>query len=169
VNYLAEPLGEHHDLASFDCGHDELNDWLRLHARTATGQGTRTYVLIGNDGAVVGYFAIAPHTVDREQLSRSQGRGAPRQIPAVLLAKLALDRRLQGQRLGSELLVVALRTRVATLRTCRGRNRAPGTPGVPICLGPRPSGVGIWCARYVRVGPGDNSSAPGTSERMRVR
>ena len=121
MSYLAEPLGEQHDLESFECGNDELNDWLELHARTATGRGTRTYVIVDDDGAVVGYFAVAPHTVDREQLSRSQGRGAPRQIPAVLLAKLALDRRLHGQRLGSELLVVALRTIVEAARRVGGR------------------------------------------------
>jgi GNAT superfamily N-acetyltransferase len=108
VTYLADPLGEHHDLGAFDCGNDELNDWLRLHARTTMGQGTRTYILLDGDGRVVGYFLIAPHTIDRESLSKAQGREAPRQIPAVLLAKLALASDLQGQRLGSELLVVTL-------------------------------------------------------------
>jgi GNAT superfamily N-acetyltransferase len=121
VSYLAEPLGEHHDLAQFDCGNGELNEWVRLHARTATGQGTRTYVVIDDLQAVVGYFAIAPHTIDREVLPRSQGRGAPRQIPAVLLAKLALDRRLQGQGLGSELLVAALTTIVRAAQRVGGK------------------------------------------------
>lgn len=121
MSYLAEPLGEHHDLAQFDCGNGELNEWVRLHARTATGQGTRTYVVIDDLQAVVGYFAIAPHTIDREVLPRSQGRGAPRQIPAVLLAKLALDRRLQGQGLGSELLVAALTTIVRAAQRVGGK------------------------------------------------
>ena len=121
MTYLAEPLGEHHDLVAFDCGNDELNDWLRRHARTATGQGTRTYVVLDGDGRVVGYVAIAPHTIDRESLSKSQGRGAPRQIPAVLLAKLALARDLQGQQLGGELLVVALGIIVEAARRVGGK------------------------------------------------
>jgi GNAT superfamily N-acetyltransferase len=120
VSYVAEPLGEYHDLAGFDCGNDELNVWLRLQAQTATGQGTRTYVVV-EDGDVVGYVAIAPHTVDREHLSKSLGRGAPHQIPAVLLAKLALDRRLHGRRLGSDLLIVALTTIVAAARRVGGK------------------------------------------------
>lgn len=122
MSYLAEPLGDHHVLAGFDCGNDELNAWLCLYARNATGQGTRTYVVVvvdeDGDGDVVGYFAIAPHTIDREQLSRSQGRGAPRQIPAVLLAKLALDRRLHGR---SDLLIAALTTIVVAARHVGGR------------------------------------------------
>jgi predicted N-acetyltransferase YhbS len=121
VKYLAEPLGEHHDLEGFDCGNDELNDWLRLHAATATGQGTRTYIVLDEGRRVVGYVSIAPHTIDRERVSRFQGRGAPRQIPAVLLAKLALDRSLQGQRLGSELLVVALGVIVEAARRVGGK------------------------------------------------
>ena len=121
MRYLAEALSEQHDLGVFDCGHDDLTDWLRLHARTASGQGTRTYVAVDEGRTVGGYFAIAPHTIDRESLTPSQGRGAPRQIPAVLLAKLALDRRLQGQGLGSELLVVALTTIVDAARRVGGK------------------------------------------------
>lgn len=121
MTYLAEPLGEHHDLGGFDCGNDHLNEWLRLHARTATGQGTRTYILLAEAGQIVGYFSIAPHTIDRESLSKAQGHGAPRQIPAVLLAKLALASDLQGQRLGSELLVVALGIIVDAARRVGGK------------------------------------------------
>jgi GNAT superfamily N-acetyltransferase len=121
VTYVAEALGDQHDLKGFDCGNGELNDWLRLYARTATGQGTRTYVVLDDDRAIVGYFAITPHTVDRERLSRSMGHGAARQIPSVLLSKLALDQRLQGRKLGSELLVVALTTIVEAARRVGGR------------------------------------------------
>lgn len=48
-------------------------------------------------------------------------RGAPRQIPAILLAKLALDQSVQGQGLGSELLIFALRTIVEAVRRAGGR------------------------------------------------
>jgi GNAT superfamily N-acetyltransferase len=121
VTYVAEPLGDSHDLATFESGNEELDDWLRLHARTATGHGTRTYVVLDDGGDVVGYFAIAPHTIDRDDLSKAQGRGAPRQIPAILLAKLALDRRLHGRGLGGELLVVALTTIVGAARRAGGK------------------------------------------------
>ena len=47
--------------------------------------------------------------------------GAPRQIPAILLAKLALDGSRQGQGLGSELLVVALQVIVEAARAAGGR------------------------------------------------
>lgn len=121
MTYRVEALDDH-DLDAFDCGRAELDDWLAKHARAATGQGTRTYVLIDDaDDAVVGYFAIAPHLLERDAAPRAVGRGAPLQIPAILLAKLALDTSIHGHGLGAELLVFALRTILDAARRAGGR------------------------------------------------
>jgi GNAT superfamily N-acetyltransferase len=71
--------------------------------------------------AVVGYFALAPHLLERDDAPPSVGRGAPRRIPAILLTKLALDNSLHGQGLGAELLVQALTTIVTAARAAGGR------------------------------------------------
>ncbi len=122
MSFRVEQLDDGHDLDEFVCGRPDLDEWLTRHARNATGQGTRTYLLIEEaSGAVAGYFALAPHLIQREQAPRGVGRGAPQRIPAILLAKLALHERLQGQGLGSELLVHALTTIVAAARSAGGR------------------------------------------------
>jgi GNAT superfamily N-acetyltransferase len=121
LRYSVEPLSDGHDLASFQCGRPELDEWLTRHARNAAGQGTRTYLLLGEDRVLAGYFAIAPHLVEREELPRRIGRGAPRKVPAVLLAKLALHERFHVQGLGAELLVWALTTIVAAARAAGGK------------------------------------------------
>jgi GNAT superfamily N-acetyltransferase len=122
VSYRVEPLAAGHDLDAFDCEHDALSDWLRQHARNATGQGTRTYLLVEDaTGAVAGYFAIAPYLVERDIAPPGIGRGAPKRIPAILLAKLALRSDLHGQGLGAELLVYALTTIVTAARSAGGR------------------------------------------------
>lgn len=115
-----EPLGEH-SLESFSSGNEELDQWLRHHARTATGHGTRTYVLVDADSAVVGYFAVSPHLLRREDVPARIARGAPDKIPAVLLGKLALDSSVQGQGLGTELLIVALEIILNAARRVGGR------------------------------------------------
>jgi GNAT superfamily N-acetyltransferase len=121
VSHRVEPLGAHHELDTFRCGEPSLDEWLRRHARNATGQGTRTHVLLAEAGDdVAGYFAIAPHLLGRGDAPRSV-RGAPDRIPAILLAKLALDERLHGRGLGSDLLAHALTTIVAAARAARGR------------------------------------------------
>jgi GNAT superfamily N-acetyltransferase len=122
LTYRLEPLADRHVLEQFACGKTPLDDWLKQHARTATGQGTRTYVLVDSTtGLVVGYCAIAPHLVEREALPAQIGRGAPQRIPAILLAKLALDERFHGDGLGRELLVRALQLIVESAKKAGGR------------------------------------------------
>ncbi len=122
MSYRVEPLAASHDLDAFDCGHAALTHWLQQYARNATGQGTRTYLLVeGATGAVAGYFAIAPYLVERDTAPPGVGRGAPKRIPAILLAKLALRSDLHGQGLGAELLVYALTTIVTAARSAGGR------------------------------------------------
>ena len=120
MSYRVEPLADH-DLAEFACGNAELDDWLSRHARTATGQGTRTYVLVGEENRVLGSYALAPHLLVRDEAPPRLARGAPHQIPAILLAKLALDSSVHGRGLGADLLVHALETILGAARRAGGR------------------------------------------------
>lgn len=120
MSLRVEALADH-DLSTFTCGHAELDEWLSRHARNATGQGSRTYVLVDEERRVVGYFALAPHLLMRGDAPSRLAHGAPHQIPAILLAKLALDSTLQGRGLGSDLLVHALGTILDAARRAGGR------------------------------------------------
>ncbi len=115
-----EPLATQR-LDDFDCRNDELSSWLIRHAHTATGHGTRTTVLVDAADRVVGYFSIAPHLVESDDLPSKVGRGSPRQIPAILLAKLAIARNAHGHGLGSEALVSVLRIVVTLAREVGGK------------------------------------------------
>ena len=56
-----------------------------------------------------------------DSLLAALARGAPRQIPAILSAKLALDSTMHGRGLGAGLLVHALDTVLAAARRAGGR------------------------------------------------
>lgn len=100
---------ESHDLSTFSCGEESLDRWLHEQAVAATKRGTaRTWVWTDDDGAVVAYYALAAHKVVRDQVPSSVGRGGPAEIPAVLLARLALAQHLRGQGLGPVLVADAL-------------------------------------------------------------
>jgi GNAT superfamily N-acetyltransferase len=104
-----ERLADRHQVDEFDCGNAALDRWLRESARTADRKGVaRVYVWAESDGRVAAYAAIAPHVIERESVPRRLGRGDPDQIPAVLVAKLALDKGLHGRGLGSQLLIGVL-------------------------------------------------------------
>jgi len=120
--FVSETLAEHHLLEEFTSGNHALDDWLHHHARHAQSMRTaRTFVWHGGEKVVVAYFSLAAHLVVRADLPPRLGRGSPDAIPAVLLARLALDRSLQGQGLGGELLVDALSRAVQASDVAAGR------------------------------------------------
>ena len=120
--FTSEALREHHDSTVFDSGNVDLDHWLRDHALHAGATNTgRTFIWHSGDGVVVAYFTLAAHLVARGSLTTRTGRGCPNVIPAILLARLALDGSLQGQGLGAELLWDALSRAVAANRQAAAR------------------------------------------------
>ncbi len=114
TEFISEALGADHQLASFDSGQLVLDTWLRKSAAQAGAMRTaRTFVWHTGNRVVVAYFSLAAHVIAREKSPRKIAHGAPEAIPAILLARLALDRRLHGRGLGGELLWDAL-TRAVT-------------------------------------------------------
>lgn len=105
-----ERLSEEHDLGGFSCGNKSLDDWLRIHALENQRRNlSRTFVLIDDGGVVAGYYALSMGGVAKDDLPRNLGRGLPGyQIGMVLLARLAIDTRRQGEGLGRDLLVDAI-------------------------------------------------------------
>lgn len=115
TRFVSEHLAPHHHLWEFRCGVESLDRWLVDHSTHAQSMRTaQTFVWHAGDDRVVGYFSLAAHLVVRGELPKKLGRGSPTSIPAVMLARLALDIRLHGDRLGGELLWDALtRSRTA--------------------------------------------------------
>lgn len=109
-------LAATHDRASFECGVPMLDDWLKSRAGQFDRRDlSRTFVATHTgELRVLGYYAISSHRVLHEALTPEQSRGLPRlDVPVVLLGRLAVDRSVQRQGLGSLLLIDALRRALA--------------------------------------------------------
>lgn len=108
-----ERLDRDHDLSQFESGNADLDGWLRRHALAAQDMDSaRTFVFV-RQGRIVGYFSLTMGSVRRERAPPRLVRGLPGYpVGMVLLARLAVDRQEQGQRLGSLLLTEALRRAV---------------------------------------------------------
>lgn len=104
-----------HDRASFDCGEPSLDEWLRRMALQQQRKNyARTRVAVAADAPerILGYAAVLAHEIDTTRLATA--RSLPRRLPCVLLGRLAVDRRVQGQRIGELLLADAIeRTRAS--------------------------------------------------------
>ena len=118
----AELLRSDHNLDEFDCGkHASLTRWLKRLARMNQASGdTRTYV-VHRELAVVGYYSLAPGSISRKEAIPRASKSAPEPIPIVLLARLAVDKREQGQGIGPALLKDALKRAYAGAEIIGGR------------------------------------------------
>ena len=109
-----EPLAASHRLDDFDCGEAVLDDWLKRRALANQSSGaSRTFVVTDQDGSVCGYYAIAAGAVSHQLATSGVRRKMPDPVPVMVLARLAVDRRAQGQHLGASLLQDAVNRVVA--------------------------------------------------------
>ncbi|MDB5911045.1 MAG: family acetyltransferase [Massilia sp.] len=122
-----EPLGARHQLDAFRNGrHPLLDEWLRGRAHLSEGLSARTYVICTARAAnvVVGYYVICTAAAHRAALPSAKLRkGAPQEVPLLLIGRLAIDAAFQGQRLGAALLADAL-------RRCAAASAIAGVRGV---------------------------------------
>ena len=96
-------------LDALDSGEPSMDTWLSEHAAGAEARRVaRTFVWTTEDQTVRAYYSLTGHRIVRDELPKSIGRGSPSEVPAVMLARLALDKSLHGQGLGGVLLADAL-------------------------------------------------------------
>lgn len=102
-----QPLDNEHRINGFECGVGSLDTWLVKHARAAVGAGSaRTYVVVDSEQErVVGYHALAVASIEHGEATARARRGMSKSpIPAMLLARLAVDKTVQGRGIGAFLL-----------------------------------------------------------------
>lgn len=96
--------GEHFT-TSFDSGKPSLDAWLQRRALGNQRSGaSRTWVVCSDGPEVVAFYASAVASILRGAATGRAARSQPEEIPAVLLARLAVDRKHQRHGLGQALL-----------------------------------------------------------------
>ena len=111
LDWREEPIGRHHDRKGFDCGSPELNEYLNHHARqNHESGGAKTFVAVSPAQTVhvLGFYSISPGAIEftrvPAKLTKKLGRY---DVPVFRLGRLAIDRSVQGQGLGGDLLLAA--------------------------------------------------------------
>jgi len=106
-----EPISKSHDRASFDCGDEQMNDFLRRFARQSHEQNaSKTFCAVDatTPNRILGFYTIAPSAVAHEQVPTNMTRGLARhEVSGFKLARLATDLTVAGHGLGGQLLVSA--------------------------------------------------------------
>jgi GNAT superfamily N-acetyltransferase len=111
-------LEERDEVEHFDCGDEPLNNYLKRHAWNNQEKSSIgiSYVAVDEDAwRVLGYFTLAMASVPREAFPKKYVRGLPPyDLPLILLARLAVDRRFAGRGLGRALISEAFRISLRT-------------------------------------------------------
>lgn len=110
--YRVAALDKQHGRAQFSCGSELLDQYLRAQAgQDARKRVAAPFVLCEGDGnTVLGYYTLSAISVDIGVWPENVAKKLPRYpvVPATLLGRLAIDKRLQGKGAGEHLLMDAL-------------------------------------------------------------
>lgn len=107
-----ELLNARYNLSSFDSGDEELNDFLRNDAQKEQQLLLSKTHLCFHKDRIAGFITLAADSIriDRDKLDQSQiiNECDYPAYPCILIARLAVDHRLQGRGVGSYLLSLAI-------------------------------------------------------------
>lgn len=102
-----------HDRTTFDCGEPSLNDFLKTKAAKHQAQRVSRSFVLTDDAEpqrILGYYSLSNCQIAREDLSEQEAKTLPRHpVPAVMLARLAVEQSQQGKRYGQWLLMDAIK------------------------------------------------------------
>jgi GNAT superfamily N-acetyltransferase len=110
-DWCEEPIARKHDRASFDRGEPALNEFLRRHARQSHDKGAaKTFLAISkSDGKTIfGFYSLCPASLEYSRAPEIVRKGLARHdLPVFRLARLAVNRPVQGHGLGGQLILAA--------------------------------------------------------------
>lgn len=106
-------LEKKYDKSTFNCGYTLLDDYLKRQARQDVDRNlSACFVLVDDADIVNGYYTLSANAIKRDDFPELLLKKLPpsyQDLPVVLLGRLAVDKRLQGQGYGEVLLIDALK------------------------------------------------------------
>jgi GNAT superfamily N-acetyltransferase len=137
------PLDRMHDRAAFDCGDDQLNEYLRRYARqNHESGGAKCFVASRIDAPVriIGFYTLSPASIEYARVPAMAKKGLARyDVPMFRLGRLAVDQSFQGHGLGGKLLIRA------AMRCSRA---AQDVGGVAILIDAKNARAAEWYESY---------------------
>ncbi len=106
-------LTEDFSLCSFDCGDDDLNDFLLNDAKAFQKKQIAYTYLLTDEGKILAYFCLLNDKISRQDSSNTMWKRIKKEFPiekqfssypAVKIGRFAVDKSMRGTGLGSELM-----------------------------------------------------------------
>lgn len=104
-----------HDRQHFDCGDADLNEYLKARLNQQMRRGvTVGYVLVAPSGRIAGFVTLSNGELPVGMIPEGHDFPVKLPLPTTLIGRLAVDQESQGQGLGGDLLIHAIRIAVET-------------------------------------------------------
>jgi ribosomal protein S18 acetylase RimI-like enzyme len=112
VAFRFEALGGHHDRAGFGCGDEALDRYFQTQVtQDIRRRVTSCFVVVDSaTGQLAAYYTLSSASIPLVDLPAEEAKRLPHYptLPAVLIGRLAVDRRFQRRGLGELMLINAV-------------------------------------------------------------
>src|SRR2546423_4063171 len=95
-----------YDPSAFNCGHDDLNDFIKNDCPGQMQRKVSVTKLALYDGSIVGYITLLADSITLH--ADELGDFVFKQVPALKIARLGIEVKYQSQRIGTALVKYAL-------------------------------------------------------------
>ncbi|MCI3947988.1 Acetyltransferase [Pseudomonas syringae] len=106
MDFITVDFDKSIDRSVFNCdSHFALNTYIAQQAGQDQKRNVSRTLMYTEEGVLLGYYALANTSVALNELTDELKKKMPRYpMPAVLLSRLAVDKRMQGKGLGQRLM-----------------------------------------------------------------
>lgn len=114
MNYITEPLDSKHNRNDFSCGKDLLDNYFWRQAKQDVKRKLLAcFVLLDKETEKIsGYYTLSSNSITNDLVPDSFKKKLPKSylaIPTILLGRLAIDKKFQGNGIGKILLMDSLK------------------------------------------------------------
>tara|TARA_R110001606_G_scaffold399292_1_gene583836 strand:- start:32584 stop:33093 length:510 start_codon:yes stop_codon:yes gene_type:complete len=123
-NYNIVPLNTSHHKSEFKCGQSLLDNYLIKQAKQDVKRKLSVcFVLADSEDVVLGFYTLSSTSISQKFIPEEIRKRLPpnyRDLPATLLGRLAVDKKMAGRGFGELLLVDALKKSFETASSSIG-------------------------------------------------
>jgi GNAT superfamily N-acetyltransferase len=122
MSLIIEKLNKDHKKSDFDCGNEQLNQYIRKQAKQDVNRDLSIcYVLNeATERSVIGFYTLSGNSIDRNDFPAELISKMPPSylsLPTILLGRLGIDKKYRGKGYGELLLIDALKNCISISET----------------------------------------------------
>lgn len=111
MNFITEVLHSGHNRSNFNCGNENLNQYLKIYAGQDMKRKLSVCFVWNESKKIIGFYTISSMSISNASLPVKFAKKLSKsysELPVILIGRLAIDLKFQGKGFGKILLIDAL-------------------------------------------------------------